>query len=230
MVPTAQDPHGVLTSTSEQFDRSNNVGFEPSNLPEDHMVLWVCTAGHQRYASFAELQASQWQCTECLRLNNKHFLCDYPEVVKQLVDEGVDSSKMRAGSHKVLKWHCDLGPDHTWSAAVYSRTVGKKGCPFCANQILSQTNCLANFPNIYREFHPFRNGFLTAEMIVAYSTQEYWWLCALCGHEWPQSVRSRTQRRSPCPECKWKLERAKRIRISNMLSKRNKTFKCKIQN
>ena len=95
---------------SQQFDRSNNVGFEPRNLPEDHMVLWVCKAGHKRYTSFTELQASEWQCSECQRLNNKHFLSDYPEVVKQLVDDKVDPSKLRAGSHKELKWHCDQAP------------------------------------------------------------------------------------------------------------------------
>ena len=89
----------------------------------------------------------------------------FPDVAKQLVSiEGkvVDPSKIRAGSHKIGKWQCDKGEDHVWCVPVYARTLQGRGCPYCANKKLSATNSLVNFPAVFKEFHPTKNGFAMA--------------------------------------------------------------------
>ncbi|MES1921353.1 hypothetical protein MHBO_002888, partial [Bonamia ostreae] len=50
----------------------------------------------------------------------------------------------------VVYWKCPAGKDHVWQSSVRSRTSKKaKGCPFCENRKVSETNSLANrFPQI----------------------------------------------------------------------------------
>jgi hypothetical protein len=62
------------------------------------------------------------------------------------------------GSAKRIWWRCPHGPDHEWPTPACRRTGGA-GCPFCANQRLSITNCLATrFPDLAAEWHRSGSG------------------------------------------------------------------------
>ena len=70
------------------------------------------------------------------------------------------------GSRRKVWWTCDRG--HRWQAAVYTRTGGESGCPYCAGkQPWPGFNDLAScFPDLAREWHPTRNGTLTPDQVL----------------------------------------------------------------
>lgn len=102
----------------------------------------------------------------------------------------------RSGKH--VWWRCGRG--HTWQATVASRTAGV-GCPFCAGKrVLIGFNDLASIdPNLARQWHPSKNGYLTPFHVTSGSGKKVWWLCEK-GHEWLTTVASRSQG-CGCPKC-----------------------------
>lgn len=55
-------------------------------------------------------------------------------------------------------------------------------------------------PDIAKEWHPTKNGALTADKISAGSHKKAWWL-GTCGHEWEGVIRNRVKRKSGCHYC-----------------------------
>ena len=137
----------------------------------------------------------------------------------------LDPSKIRAGSHKIGKWQCDKGEDHGGAYAVYARTLQGRGCPYCANKKLSATNSLVNFPAVFKEFHPTKNGFAMAHYGKRpYETSVLVVVRALRRHEWQRAVYLRTQYKSRCPRVQGKHERAKRL-LSEDFRRGSSTFR-----
>ena len=103
------------------------------------------------------------------------------------------------GSRRKVWWHCDHG--HRWQAAVYTRTGGESGCPYCAgkrpwpgfNDLASQ------YPDLAAQWHPTRNGDLTPDQVLCGSNRRVWWQCPQ-GHQWSAIVKSRTEG-AGCPYC-----------------------------
>ncbi len=106
------------------------------------------------------------------------------------------------GSHLQIWWRCDRGPDHQWAARAQSRTRGT-GCPFCAGKRVSVTNSLAaRRPDVAADWHPTKNGSVTASDVVWSSNRKAWWKCAAgSDHEWRATVNHRTSADEGCPFC-----------------------------
>lgn len=96
-------------------------------------------------------------------------------------------------------WKCPMGPDHEWSTTVNQRR--RHGCPFCSNRRASVTNSLAAVaPRIASEWHPTKNGTLTAHDLTVGSDRRVWWKCPKGPeHEWEATVNSRQY--GGCPFC-----------------------------
>lgn len=108
-------------------------------------------------------------------------------------------STVSYGSRRKSWWKCDKG--HRWQTAVYTRTGGNAGCPYCAGKrVLSGDNSLAvNYPELARQWHPTRNGDLRPESIAPGTHRKVWWRCEK-GHEWQAVVKSRVSG-CGCPIC-----------------------------
>lgn len=106
------------------------------------------------------------------------------------------------GSARQFWWRCPAGPDHEWRARASRRVLGD-GCPFCANQRASVTNCLATqAPAVARQWHPTRNGRLTPRDVVVGSVRRVWWKCpGGPDHEWRARIFTRTVAGAGCPCC-----------------------------
>lgn len=104
------------------------------------------------------------------------------------------------GSGRYVWWRCAEGPDHEWRAMVASRARGC-GCPFCANQRASITNCLATrAPEIADLWDRLKNGRLSPLHVMPHSRVSVWWKCSLGpDHEWRAPVHSV---RFGCPFCR----------------------------
>ena len=64
----------------------------------------------------------------------------------------------------------------------------------------SLKNC---YPDLALEWHPSKNGNLSAEMVAPMSNKRVWWL-GKCGHEWQMSLQDRTNQQCGCPICSGK--------------------------
>ncbi len=70
-------------------------------------------------------------------------------------------SDVTHGSHKIVWWKCPKGDDHEWDASISNRTRKNNptGCPCCSGNKLCKDNQLdLLFPEIAKEWHPYKNG------------------------------------------------------------------------
>ena len=99
-------------------------------------------------------------------------------------------------------WKCKLG--HTWQATVASRVDQNIGCPYCSGRfaIVGETDLVTTHPEIAKEWHPTKNGMLTADNVKAGTNKKVWWICSL-GHEYEASPSARTdlKKHTGCPIC-----------------------------
>jgi hypothetical protein len=66
---------------------------------------------------------------------------------------------------------------------------------------LSDTNNLkVLYPELAREWHPFKNGQLTPDKVTPCSNKKVWWKCNK-GHEWQGVIGNRNYKSSGCPYC-----------------------------
>ena len=105
------------------------------------------------------------------------------------------------GSDKKVWWKCPKGDDHEWEAKVQERSRGN-GCPICSNRRVVKSNSLAFInPELTKQWHPTKNGTLTAEDVTAGSGKKVWWKCPKGDdHEWDATIVSRNKGVG-CPYC-----------------------------
>lgn len=183
-------------------------------------VWWQCTEGHEWRTPVAQRTKDGRGCPFCShhRVTAQTSLAALaPELVRQWHPDKnlpLTASDVMPRSEKVVWWKCPEGGDHEWQATPCSRTAASPpvGCPFCGNRRLSVTNSLARrFPAIAREWHPQKNGSLTAEQITYVFRRKVWWRCQF-GHEWSAVVRARTTQGTACPHCGPRKRRVATVR------------------
>ena len=101
-----------------------------------------------------------------------------------------------ARSNKKVWWVCSACK-HEWKTDVASRVLGS-GCPFCAGKTGTPLSEYA--PDLARQWHPLKNGEVTASDVTFGEGFIAWWICPY-GHEWQSRVALRVSRRTGCPVC-----------------------------
>ena len=98
--------------------------------------------------------------------------------------------------------------DFEWEAPIANRAKGV-GCPYLSGRRawpgfndLATTN-----PELAKEWHPTKNGPITARDVTGGSGKKAWWICSVCGNEWESVINYRTAG-SGCPKCRRKKKRA----------------------
>lgn len=121
-----------------------------------------------------------------------------------------------SGTKKRVWWSCPKDVTHEWQAAVSSRVSGT-GCPFCSNQKLHISNCLATVkPDLAKEWHPTKNGDKTPFDVTAGSGAKAWWQCLKDkSHEWEAPIKDRGIK-SNCPYCS-----NRKVSLTNCLAATN---------
>ncbi len=129
------------------------------------------------------------------------LLRNNPELAKELhptKNGSLEPADLTLGSNRKVWWICAEG--HEWLARVNDRTYRRTGCPYCSGRRVCIDNCLYTLnPTLAREWHPSKNGSLTAKDVTRGSTRKVWWVCGK-GHEWEAEVRNRS-RGYGCPYC-----------------------------
>lgn len=105
---------------------------------------------------------------------------------------------------KKVWWLCANG--HEWQAAISSRTKGGSACPKCAGKvaITGETDLSTTHPKIANEWHPNKNGSLSASNVKAGTNRPVWWMCSK-GHEWRSPPYNRALSNTGCPYCAGQL-------------------------
>ncbi len=113
---------------------------------------------------------------------------------KMTFEEGLKNKDLYA------VWRCEKG--HEWSARIFNRLYKEQKCPYCSGRraIPGENDVCTLFPMLKEEFHPTKNGDLRLENYKQDSGVRVWWKC-IKGHEWQDSIRSRTKKEGKCPKC-----------------------------
>jgi superfamily II DNA or RNA helicase len=174
---------------------------------------WKCEKGddHEWEASIQKRAAGQG-CSICRGLKVVHSNClanTHPELVPQwhpTKNKNLTPYDVIAGNSTPIWWVCNKNPEHEWSTSCKNRTKPgrdiNRGCPYCSNQKADKSNSLAvTNPVLAAEWHPTRNGSLTANDVVEKSGIKVWWLCQKDNsHEWRTSPANRAYG-TGCPIC-----------------------------
>lgn len=113
-------------------------------------------------------------------------------------------------SNEIIWWKCpDCGRE--WKYSINSMTrKGRFGCAECSKKhrgksftqgVVKKVGSLAEtMPELFKEWHPTKNGDLTPNDITAGKFKPVWWLRPKCGYEWQASPNNR-KRGIGCPCC-----------------------------
>ena len=175
------------------------------------VVWWQCPAGHEWEASVNNRER-QRGCPFC---GGKRALAGFndlatvePEIAAEwhpTRNGSLTPQAVTAGSGKRVWWLCAVGADHEWPATIANRTTEsvRSGCAVCAGRrVVPSTALSTKFPKVAAEWHPTRNGDLSADQVTPYVTKRVWWRCAR-GHEWQTAISARTriEGATGCPAC-----------------------------
>jgi hypothetical protein len=166
-------------------------------------VWWVCKKGHEWKAAVCDRTAG-YNCPYCAnqKVNADNCLATVnPGLAKEWhpVKNGtLTPEHVTPGSEKKVWWKCSKG--HEWFVSVTNRNSKNLGCPYCSNKKVCKDNSLATLnPQLAKEWHPEKNGILTAEDVTPGSNKKVWWICSK-GHEWVTKITHRSSG-SGCPYC-----------------------------
>ncbi len=112
---------------------SQAVGWNPKTViaGTSKKLRWRCELGHEWDANVASRALSNRGCPVCagqkILVGFNDLATTHPELASQAV--GWNPKTVIAGTHKKLRWRCELG--HEWSSEVKGRVDGR-GCPSCS--------------------------------------------------------------------------------------------------
>ena len=198
ILPGFNDLVTIQPALSAQWHPTKNGLLTPDLIGcgSEKRVWWQCEKGHEWQAAVYSRVAGRG-CPYCAGKLAVKGVNDLETVEPQLASEwdadqngDLTPSSVLPGSDAYVWWRCRMG--HTWKASIAHRVKGS-GCPYCdGKKVLPGFNDLATLdPEIASQWHPIKNGALTAEMVTRSSNKKAWWQCEL-GHEWEAVINSRT--------------------------------------
>lgn len=190
-----------------EWDYSKNDGLMPTQVMagSDKKVWWRCSKGHEWQALIYSRKAGSGCPTcagNCLVQGVNDVKTLYPKVARSW-DRRKNHPRIpemtASGSGAKVWWKCRKG--HSWRAVVSSRTLGGRGCPYCADRkILKGFNDLqTKNPVLCLEWNYEKNGSLLPDSVSTFSHKKVWWRCGE-GHEWTATIANRSQG-TGCPYC-----------------------------
>lgn len=170
-------------------------------------IWWICSKNPEHvWQSTPSNRTKGRGCPHCAR--GASLAVKYPEIAKEWhpsKNGDLKPSDLSYGSAQRAWWQCTINPKHEWESSVTNRTTqgGVKKCPFCVGKVVTpETNLAICHPDIAKEWHPTKNGELTAADVTRASGKKVWWLCSQKpDHEWLAQVKNRTVLTSGCPLC-----------------------------
>lgn len=177
---------------------------QPANavLAKSYRTAWWRCPNDHSFQRKPRMMSSDPSCPECA-IAGASLADTHPHLAKRwhTAKNGTTPSAVTAAHTASVSWVCPEG--HAFERSPL-QMVADDHCPHCA---LRSDSLAARFPEIAAEWHPHRNGDLTAEQVDPDHVMTAWWLCAR-GHEFQASIRTRTRSHGRCSECygAWTLD------------------------
>ncbi len=173
-------------------------GWDPTTLVAGthKKMRWKCNLGHTWVVSPKSRSSGKTGCPICSNrvviVGFNDLETTHPELAKEA--DGWDPKSFMAGSHKKMRWKCNLG--HTWITEIVVRKSGFK-CPYCSNfKVFTGFNDLeTTHPELARE----ADGW-DPKSVIAGSKKKLRWKCQQA-HIWIATLNNRTSSKSGCPTC-----------------------------
>ena len=173
-------------------------------------VWWQCNNyTNHVWSARIDSRGSGRGCPKCTFTNipkEQSLGALYPLISKEwhpTKNENLTPFNVKPYSNKKVWWQCDKEDDHEYEMSIVKRTGRNYKCPICNGSKVVQSNSLLSIhPDIAEEWHPIKNGNLSASEVTASSNKKVWWKCAKgSDHEWQMSVDARTGRGNGCTIC-----------------------------
>lgn len=178
-------------------------------------VWWVGPECGHRFCAPVRVMATRPDCPTCRDEAREHRKAEHaalalltvaqvPELAQAWADDE-DPATVSAADMWLYRFRCPQG-HHPRMAP---RTYLHNGCQFCrgAHRQGTRPTLAEAQPEVASQWHPTRNGDLTASDVGPFSRRQVWWLADCCGHEWRQRVVERDKyHRWRCPACRSLLD------------------------
>jgi hypothetical protein len=190
-----------------EWHESRNGGLRPDDVSigSSRRVWWRCGAGHEWQARVANRARGGTGCPYCAGTRptpDGSLQATHPALARQwhpTRNGALRAALVSAGSNRLAWWRCEAG--HEWWARIRYRAHVHADCPACTRaRACSERSLAAVSPSIAAEWHPVRNGPLSADQVAPASRRQAWWRCA-SGHEWSAPIAARVRDGSGCPGC-----------------------------
>ncbi|MFZ2527493.1 MAG: zinc-ribbon domain-containing protein [Rhodococcus sp. (in: high G+C Gram-positive bacteria)] len=207
--PSSPRPGRVLLAESDSeavqwwdHDSNETSVFETVTVRARRTCNWQCPDCGFQFAEKVCVMTERPRCPDCEARTREAReaddekwkrtpVADVPELAGAWSDDNDDDPRrvMVAGSGKAYKFRCANGHHPRIRPALFLTA----GCPHCrGTKTATHTKSVAELqPELAAQWHPTRNGKHTPENVVWNSERVMWWKSNCCGHEWPESVRSR---------------------------------------
>lgn len=154
------------------------------------------------------------------KFRSKSLASEYPDLAKQFdldANDGITPDAVPPGTMNKYWWKCEVC-GYKWRTSVTVRLT-PRGCKSCGvkrrasgRSLPPPGNSFADlFPEVATQWHPTRNGKLTAHGVFPASNKVVWWQCPN-GHEWEARVSFRREfgRCRECPKSESGRQRSRR--------------------
>lgn len=204
------DLRTLFPDIAKEWNHEKNGDLKPDDYTafSNRKAWWKCSAGHEWQTKVYHRTRRGTGCPYCsgnLVIPGETDLQTlFPEVAKEFdtnKNEGILPYQLCAKSSMKVWWTC--AKNHSWKAAVISRTRLKAGCPFCAGQrpVAGENDLATLCPDLAAEWHPIKNRSLKPSDCMISSGRKVWWQCSK-GHEWSALITTRTGKsKCGCPFC-----------------------------
>lgn len=183
----------------------NSLGADEVLYKSSQKVWWRCKIDGYEWQATVRNRNSGTGCPTCSGQKVLRGMNDLSTLRPDIAEEwhptknkfSPDSVTLYSDFRVWWKGQCG----HEWETAINNRTKGK-GCPICSSRIVIKgVNDLATLrPDVALEWHPDKNKDKPHIFAVS-SSHTAWWKCILHGHEWKNTINSRTSRNTKCPIC-----------------------------
>lgn len=164
---------------------------------------WRChTCGHEWKSPIKNYRG----CSICNRkteLSKRSLAAKCPELLSEwhtTKNTDISPSNVFFSSPKKAWWLCSKCK-YEWEARISNRTIVKRGCPLCANKVVSQgvNDLWTTHPQLAKEWHITKNGDISPRKVTYGIGRKVWWTCPN-GHEYQATILHRSSG-TDCPRC-----------------------------
>lgn len=135
----------------------------------------------------------------------KHYLSENEKLKKEwhpTKNGDLTPHEVTCGCTKKVWWKCHTC-GYEWYAKISNRAILDRGCPCCSNHVVVKgiNDLSTTHPDIAKDWHPTKNGNLTAFDVSYGQGKKVWWMCSQ-GHEYKATINHRTGADgTKCPIC-----------------------------